>query len=289
MYLQSELLKTAIDAAEAAAVVHASFRGRVGIRDATEKGASDFVSEVDLRAQEAALALIRERFPEHGILSEESRAGDGDSGTPGTEAGVPLWIVDPLDGTTNFLHGHPAYASSVGVVVGDRPVAGAVVASASRERWWASRGEGAFRNGERIRVSDLRELKTALIGTGFPFKRLAELPSFLRDLGGVLPACAGVRRGGSASLDLCYLAQGSLDAFWEMTLAPWDIAAGLAILEEAGGLARRMDGRPLDVRASGSVLAANSPELLEALGRLVGDSPTAPGGNPGANAEAPTA
>jgi myo-inositol-1(or 4)-monophosphatase len=266
MHPPSDLLKTAIDAAEAAAAVHASFHGKVRTRDATEKGASDFVSHVDLQAQEAALDVIRARFPDHGIMSEEAPT---DAPDPEADENVPLWVVDPLDGTTNFLHGHPAYAASVGVVVGGRPTAGAVVASATDERWWASLGEGAFRNGRAIRVSELRELRTALIGTGFPFKRMSDLPSFLRDLERVLPVCAGVRRGGSASLDLCYLAQGSLDAFWEITLDPWDVAAGLVILEEAGGLSSRMDGSALDARVSGSVLAANSAELLEGLGRLL--------------------
>jgi myo-inositol-1(or 4)-monophosphatase len=177
--------------------------------------------------------------------------------------------VDPLDGTTNFLHAHPQYAASVGVAVRGAPVAGAVVASATSERWWAARGTGAFRNGERIRVSPVRDMRGALIGTGFPFKKIEQLPDFLREMAVVLPACSGVRRGGSASLDLVYLAQGSLDAFWEITLDPWDVAAGLVILAEAGGVAVRRSGEPMDAVSSGSLVAANSPELLASLRDLL--------------------
>lgn len=259
----SDLLETALEAAEAAASVHTDFWGRVLAEDAVEKGSSDFVSHVDLRAQDAALGVIRRRFPTHRVLSEEEHPGG--LRTEPTDSNMPLWIVDPLDGTTNFLHSHPAYAASVGVVIEGKAVAGAVVAAATGERWWGARGQGAFRNGEPAHVSRIRELRLALIGTGFPFKHMAELPSYLGEVERVLPACSGIRRGGSAALDLCYLAQGSLDAFWETRLDPWDVAAGLVILNEAGGVARRKEGDPLDVQFAGSVLAANSPELLGAL------------------------
>ena len=239
----SDLLRTAIDAAEAAAVVHADFLGQVRTEDAVEKGTSDFVSHVDFAAQKAALAVIRRRFPTDRILSEEEEECPVASETILTDPAIPLWIVDPLDGTTNYLHGHPAFASSVGVVIEGEAVAGAVVATATGERWWAVRGEGAFRDGVPIHVSRVHELRLSLIGTGFPFKHMDELPSYLRELESVLPACSGIRRGGSAALDLCYLAQGSLDAFWESRLDPWDVAAGLVILREAGGVFTRKGGR----------------------------------------------
>ena len=259
----SDLLNTALEAAETAAGVHKDFCGHVLAEDAIEKGTSDFVSHVDLKAQDAALGVIQRRFPTHRILSEEEHPGGGRAGP--ADSNMPLWIVDPLDGTTNFLHGHPAYAASVGVVIRGEVAAGAVVASATGERWWAARGQGAFRNGEPVHVSQIRKLRLALIGTGFPFKQIADLPSYLREVERVLPACSGIRRGGSAALDLCYLAQGSLDAFWETRLYPWDIAGGLVILSEAGGVVRRKEGNPLDIQIAGSVLAANSPELLENL------------------------
>jgi len=258
------LLETALAAADAAAQVHGRWAGRIRTEEAAEKTTnSDFVSQVDLEAQEAALSRIRAAFPDHQILAEEE---DGEGRVVDrTDTGRPTWVVDPLDGTTNFLHGHPAYASSVGVVVGDEPLAGAVVAAATRERWWAARGLGSFRNGDRIRVSRTDRLQHALVGTGFPFKALDQLPRYLQQFGQVLETTSGVRRGGSAALDLCYLAQGSLDAFWELELSPWDIAAGLIILQEAGGCFRRIEAPGMDLLHKGSVLAANSPRLQEEL------------------------
>jgi len=272
------LADTAREAAEAAAEVHRRHAGRLGTDGGVEKGHRDFVSQVDMEAQEAALAVIRRRHPHHRIMAEEEdgesegegseqagEPGEGDGGT----AEVPLWIVDPLDGTTNYLHGHPLHCASVGVLVGGGVLAGAVTASATGERWWAAREAGAFRNGEPIRVSTLDTLPRALVGTGFPFKTPDRIPEHMAQLARVLRRTSGVRRLGSAALDLCYLAQGSLDGFWELTLSPWDVAGGLAVLAEAGGVALRLDGTPLALTRPGSVLAANGPVLLEALGRVV--------------------
>jgi len=140
-----------------------------------------------------------------------------------------------------------------------------VVAPVTEERWWGRRGGGAWKNGERIHVSEIRALRKALVGTGFPFKEPEILPRFLEQLGRVLPASGGVRRGGAAALDLCYLAEGILDAFWEEDyLSPWDMAAGLLILQEAGGVATRLGGSAIDL-ANGSILAANSELLMEEL------------------------
>jgi myo-inositol-1(or 4)-monophosphatase len=308
------LLHTALAAAEAAAQIHLRHFRRVGVGSAREKSPSDFVSRVDLEAQEAAVAVIRARFPGHGILAEEEGEETGSSTVAGAERswpedGTPLWIIDPLDGTTNFLHGHPMFAASVAVgrmvsaeeaatgtgLAGGAPsgssapagvlpsatptkracgpsgvlLAGAVVAPRGGERWWAHRGGGAWKNGLRIRVSALPTLRPALVGTGFPFKEPPLVPRYLEQLGRVLPAAGGVRRGGSAALDLCYLAEGILDGFWEEAyLSPWDVAAGLLILQEAGGVARRIGEEPLALD-DGSLLAANSAALLEELGRVV--------------------
>jgi myo-inositol-1(or 4)-monophosphatase len=263
-----KLLETALAAADAAARVHVEHAGRFRIEDARAKRGSDYVSLVDLEAQRAALGCIRSAFPSHRILAEEE---DGpESGLVFDPADdLPTWIVDPLDGTTNYLHGHPAYAASVGVVRGHELLAGAVVCASTGERWWALRGEGAFRNGKQIRVSRTRELAPALIGTGFPFKHPEHLDAYLEQFRRVLGSTSGIRRGGAAALDLCYLAQGTLDGFWEIHLSPWDIAGGLCILTEAGGIARSLEGGPLDPMVGGGVLAANSPEFLESLGRLV--------------------
>jgi myo-inositol-1(or 4)-monophosphatase len=264
----TDLLSTAREAAQAAAEVHRRHLGSVRIQDADEKGTSDFVSHVDMEAQEAVLEVIQGRFPHHRILAEEE---DGRTGPASWRDGeTPIWVVDPLDGTTNFLHGHPAFAVSVGVLVGGRPEAGAVVASATDEAWWAARKAGAWKNGERIRVSRAERLDRALVGTGFPFKRLDLLPDYLDQFARVLPATSGIRRWGSAALDLCYLAQGSLDLFWEIFLSPWDVAGGAVILEEAGGVIRRPGGGAMDFRPEGGpVLAGNSPVLLDELEALL--------------------
>lgn len=276
------LAATALEAASAAAEVQRRHLGRIRITDAVDKGTYDFVSEVDLEAQRVALAVLRRAFPGHRILAEEegSGAGPGASDDPGAaegtlDASTPLWIVDPLDGTTNFLHGHPAFAASVGVLVNGRPVAGAVVAPASAERYWGWEGGGAWLDTDdgagprRIGTSQVGELRQALAGTGFPFKRPEEIPGYLEELGRMLRRSSGVRRDGAAALDLCRLARGTFDVFWEGTLAPWDVAGGLAVLAEAGGSWSAPDGLPYDVAAGGPLRAANGDGLLEALHRAL--------------------
>jgi len=276
------LLATALDAAEAAAQIHIRHFRKVGPDRAWEKARSDFVSQVDLEAQEAALGVIRGRYQDHEILAEEDE-GDGDA-TGGVEPkpGGYVWMVDPLDGTTNYLHGHPQFAASVGV--GRRPAAGeggrpgggeilleagAVVAPRTGERWWARDGDGAFKNERRIQVSSIRSMRTALIGTGFPFKEPHLVQRYLEQFQRVLPNSGGVRRAGSAAMDLCFLAEGIFDGFWEEDyLSPWDVAAGVVILREAGGVATHLDGSEIGLD-NGSVLAANSMELYQALAELV--------------------
>lgn len=224
------------------------------------KGFGDFVSQADLEAQEAALEVIRHRHPDHRILAEE---GDPDL-SAATHSSEPIWIVDPLDGTKNFLHGHPVYAVSVAVAMDGRPGAGAVVAPATGERWWAARGSGAWKNGRRIEVSRIRRLGSTLVGTGFPFKALDVLPRYLLQFRELMERGAAIRRGGAAAIDLCFLAEGRFDAFWELILNPWDFAAGLVIVEEAGGVLCRPDGEPLAL-TPGALAGANSPELLDEL------------------------
>jgi myo-inositol-1(or 4)-monophosphatase len=244
------LLTTALDAAEAAAAVQR--RDAVGgVQGVREKGRADYVTQTDLDAQAAALDVIRARHPDHEILAEES-----DESVESRLArwdGRPLWLVDPLDGTANFLHRHPFHCASVAVAVEGRA-----------ERWWASEGEGAFKDGSRIHVSEVGRFGDALVGTGFPFKQLDLLPGYLGQLDRVLRSSAGVRRAGSAALDFCFLAQGSLDAFWEATLMPWDFAAGIVLVREAGGVMCGADGGELRL-APGPVRGANSREMLDQL------------------------
>jgi myo-inositol-1(or 4)-monophosphatase len=256
------LVRTALTAAQAAASVHRRDASRVSGVAVTEKARADYVSQTDLDAQEAALGVIRERHPDHAVLAEEGEGSVEDRISAWD--GRPLWVVDPLDGTANFLHGHPHYCASVAIAVEGRPVAGAVVSGSSGERWWAAEGEGAFKGGRPIRVSSRSPLRDALVGTGFPFKNLELLPDYLGQLDRVLRAASGVRRGGSAALDLCYLAEGRLDAFWEEILMPWDFAAGIVLVREAGGVLVGAGGNELSLKP-GRVRGANSAAVLDEL------------------------
>jgi myo-inositol-1(or 4)-monophosphatase len=265
--LQEELLGVAREAAAAAAEVHRNHAGGVGVERWDEKGVADFVTDVDREAEARIVARIRRSFPDHAILAEEAASAPGapDAAAAGAEY---LWVVDPLDGTTNFLHGYPMYAVSIAVVRSGEPVAAVVCGTATDEVWYASAGGGAFHQGQRIRVSTIDTLPRALIGTGFPFKVLERMDEYTTQFRRVLERTAGVRRAGAASLDLCHVASGYFDGFWELSLAPWDFAAGALIVREAGGVVSRMDGRPLDVRRGGSVLAGN-PAIHAALSVLL--------------------
>ncbi|MBI4520732.1 MAG: inositol monophosphatase [Gemmatimonadetes bacterium] len=258
----AELLRTSLAAVEAAGAVHRRWLGRVEASSWELKGHSDFVSDVDREAQDAVLAVLRARHPGHKVLAEETEQ----EALSHTVTG-PVWVVDPLDGTTNFLHGHPHYSASVAVCLDGVPVAGAVLSAATGERWWAARGLGAYKNGLRIRVSGIHELHQALIGTGFPFKHLHRLPEYLTQFDRVLRSTAGIRRCGSAALDLCYVASGLLDGFWELWLEPWDVAAGWIMVQEAGGVISRLDGSVPDLKG-GAVLAGNI-YLWDKLHRLL--------------------
>jgi myo-inositol-1(or 4)-monophosphatase len=260
------LLRTARAAADAAAAIHRQDAGRVLVGDASMKSRANYVSQTDLAAQRAVISVIEEHHPGHLILAEESDESVQDQ--LARWDGRPLWIVDPLDGTTNFLHNHPHYCASIAVAVDGRPVVGAVTSAPGGERWWAAEGIGAFKNGKPISVSKERRLIHSMVGTGFPFKLLDVLPEYLEEFDRVLRATSGIRRGGSAALDLCYLAQGSLDAFWEKILMPWDFAAGLVLVREAGGALARPDGSELGLHP-GPLYGANSLELLEALSSVL--------------------
>ncbi len=264
--LLATFLETARRAADAAATVHEDQAASVGIADAHEKGRADYVSATDLAAQDACVAVIRESHPDHVIVAEESHEGDPDA----TPSSGPAWIIDPLDGTTNFLHGHPMHASSVALAMDGIPVVGAVSCAPTGERWWAARGEGAWKNGAPIEVSQVEGTRRALIGTGFPFKREHRLGEHSAQLLRVLSATGGVRRGGAAAIDLCYLAEGRFDAFWELFLNPWDFAAGWVIVEEAGGVVGRVEGDALRL-SSGTLIGANSPAMKEALHELIAE------------------
>jgi myo-inositol-1(or 4)-monophosphatase len=259
------ILDVALAAARDAVSVHRRYLGRVDREAWTTKGVADFVTHVDREAEAAIISRIRETFPGHAIVAEES-APVRENG-PTAAPADPLWVIDPLDGTTNFLHCYPAYAVSIGVLVGGEPAVAVVLSGSSGESWHAVRGGGAFHDGRRITVSGIDSLSQALIGTGFPFKAQQLLPEYTRQFTNILQRSAGIRRAGSAALDLCHVANGWFDGFWELSLAPWDVAAGTLIVREAGGLVTRVDGSR-DVVGHGSILAGNR-AIHEALGHAL--------------------
>ena len=223
-----------------------------------KKGYNDFVSEADLAAEQTAIDCIHKHYPDHAILAEES-GGQGESDT--------VWIIDPLDGTTNYLHGFPVWAVSVGVQVGGRMEHGVVYDPLRQELFTASRGQGAQLEGRRVRVSGRRDLEKALVGTGFPYRQVdQEIDPYLGMLGKVIRNTAGVRRAGAAALDLCYVAAGRLDAFWETGLAPWDLAAGSLIIREAGGIVSGLDGSE-NFLDTGHILCG-TPKVYAGLAKL---------------------
>jgi myo-inositol-1(or 4)-monophosphatase len=222
------------------------------------KGRNDFVSEADRAAENAVIDTILKHYPDHAILAEES-GPQGES--------EYLWVIDPLDGTTNFLHGFPVFAVSVGLLHRGRPEHAAVYDPLRQELFTASRGRGAQLDGRRIRVSGCKALDRALIGTGFPFRdaNLGFEP-YMSMLRKAIQHTAGVRRAGAAALDLCYVAAGRLDAFWETGLSPWDLAAGALIIREAGGIVSGLNGAE-DFLDSGHVLAG-TPRIYAAAAKL---------------------
>lgn len=200
----------------------------------TLKGRNDFVSEADIIAEKIAIETILKHYPDHAILAEESgQTGDSEY----------LWIIDPLDGTTNFLHGFPIFCVSIALMHNKKLIHAAVYDPVKQELFTASDGQGAHLDGRRIRVSGERNLNRALIGTGFPYRdtNKAKLP-YLNMLQLAIDHTAGIRRPGAAALDLCYVAAGRLDAFWETGLSIWDLAGGALIIREAGGIISGLNG-----------------------------------------------
>ena len=223
------------------------------------KRANDFVTQVDQASEQAIIEIVKKAYPDHGFLAEESGKSGGTAET--------VWIIDPLDGTTNFIHGFPQYCVSIGVQ--HRGVlAHAVVYDPGRnELFTASKGTGAFLNDRRIRVSKREKLDDCLVGTGFPFKELTRIELYMRQLNHFMANCSGVRRAGAAALDLAYVACGRLDAFWELGLSPWDTAAGALLILEAGGLVGDLKGEQGWLE-SGDVCASTPkifPAVLEGL------------------------
>lgn len=223
--------------------------GEVEQLQVSVKGPGEFVSTADLRAEKVLRGELGKGRQGYGFLMEES----------GVETGTDTrhrWIVDPLDGTTNFLHGIPHFAISIALERDGEIIAGVVYEPLRDEMFWAEKGAGAFLNDRRLRVSGRRQLSEAVIGTGIPFAERGHHDSYLATLGAVMAATSGVRRLGSAALDLAYVAAGRLDGFWEFGLSPWDIAAGIIIVREAGGYITDLAGGH-GMLETGDVLVAN--------------------------------
>jgi myo-inositol-1(or 4)-monophosphatase len=213
-----------------------------------EKGRNDFASQVDKGAEEIIIDTIKRVYPHHSILGEEFGLIEGDDDEI-------QWIIDPLDGTTNFLHGFPQFCISIGVKQQDKIIHGVVYDPVRDELFSATRGQGVQMNGRRLRVSNLDKIDSALLGTGFPFREFDKLDEYLTFFKGLIPNCAGIRRAGAAALDLAYVAAGRLDGFWEFGLKPWDVAAASLLIQEAGGWVTTIEGNPNFLGAK-SILAA---------------------------------
>lgn len=253
------MLRKAIEASRLAGEAIRHYANQVNKLDVEKKAQNDFVSKVDREAETLVVRLLQRAYPDHAFVGEEG-------GKQGVESDYE-WIIDPLDGTTNFLYGIPQYSVSIALKHKGRLMVGVVYDPLRDETFAASRGDGATLNGRRIRVSERTNLQNALLGTGIPFRANQNLDLYLQSMKVLLPETAGVRRMGSAALDLAYVASGRFDGFWEFGLHEWDIAAGVLLIQEAGGLISDMRGNNTHLQ-TGDVLAANPKVFKEMLKRL---------------------
>ncbi|MBL1292546.1 MAG: inositol monophosphatase [Thiotrichales bacterium] len=248
------MLNIAVRAARRAGDIISRSMDKLDSIDVVTKDHNDFVSSVDKAAEATIIDVIKTAYPDHQIMAEESgQQGSSDY----------LWIIDPLDGTTNFLHGFPQFAVSIALQHQGKSQQAVVYDPVSQDLYTASRGAGAQLNNRRIRVSKRKELAGSLIGTGFPFRKDQDLDAYLKTFRAIAPQTAGIRRAGSAALDLAYVAAGRLDGFWEFGLKPWDLAAGALLIEEAGGLVGDVSGGSNHFE-SGDIVCGNA-KVFKAL------------------------
>ncbi|HEY9785939.1 MAG TPA: inositol monophosphatase family protein [Candidatus Obscuribacterales bacterium] len=236
------------------------------VRTIDYKTAFNIVTDVDKASERKIIEILKSEFPDDEMLAEE---GGLTKGTPRNGA-KRRWLIDPLDGTTNFAHTYPFFAVSIGLEENGERVLGVIYNPLSDELFWAEKGEGAWLNDEKVSVSDTPSLKTSLLATGFPPDTRKAPRSNMSQFKTLTDMCHGVRRDGSAALDLAFVAAGRIDGFWEMKLAPWDVAAGSLIVEEAGGRVTDLAGGPLDM-TTGHILATNGKihaEVLDVLREL---------------------
>jgi len=262
------MLNIAVKAARRAGQIINRASMDVGHLKVSVKQQSDFVTEVDRAAEAAIIDTLREAYPQHAILAEESGATAGSKGDSEYQ-----WIIDPLDGTTNFIHGFPQYAVSIGLAHKGSMAQAVVYDPTRNELFTASKGGGAYLNDKRLRVSKRDKLAEALIGTGFPYRMFDHVDAYLAIFKEMTQKSAGMRRAGAAALDLAYVAAGRLDGFWEFGLSPWDMAAGSLLITEAGGLVGDLAGES-DYLATGNVIAGN-PKIFSQLLQLIGPHKTA--------------
>jgi myo-inositol-1(or 4)-monophosphatase len=259
---QSPWLTAAVDAVvRAGEMMMSRFGGDFRV---DKKGAIDLVTEVDVDIERMFRALIAERFPDHAVLGEEL-------GGSGSVPAGPCWVFDPIDGTTNFAHGMPIFCASVALEVGGEPRVAAVYDPTRRELFTAERGSGAFLNGRRIAVSQAATLVDAMLVTGFPYDVHDRVDEIVGLFGRFVGQARAVRRLGSAAIDLCYVAAGRMDGFWESDLKPWDIAGGALLVMEAGGTVTNMAGEPFSSRGR-HVLATNG-RIHDAMLEVIRQTP----------------
>jgi myo-inositol-1(or 4)-monophosphatase len=253
--MKEALINIAIQAARAAGTIIARASDRLDKVKITEKSHNDFVTEIDKAAEREIIAIIRKAHPNHAILAEESGETAGSDYT---------WVIDPLDGTRNFIHGFPHFAVSIGIIYKNQIEHGVIYDPLRDELFSASRGKGAKLNERRIRVSSLTKLEQSLLGTGFPYRHSPEYQQAYTDsLHALFPICGDIRRAGAAALDLAYVACGRLDGFWELKLQKWDMAAGILLIKEAGGLVCDIQGGETYFE-TGNVVTGN-PKVLKSL------------------------
>jgi len=248
------ILNIAVRAARSAGNIIVRYVNHIDSLNITTKGYNDFVSEVDRQAETEIISILHKAYPDHGILAEEG----GEQGNKEYQ-----WIIDPLDGTTNFLHGFPQFAVSIALRHKNKIEQAVVYDPLRQELFTATIGSGAFLNERRIRVSKAKGLEGTLIGTGFPFKHPQHLDAYLAMFKTIHLQTAGIRRAGAASLDLAYIAAGRLDGFWEIGLNPWDMAAGVLLIQEAGGLSSDFSGGH-EFLETGNIVAGN-PKVFKAI------------------------
>ena len=282
------MLNIAIKAARAAGAIINRASLDLDLLKVNTKSPNDFVTEVDHAAEAAIIDTLLAAYPGHGILAEESGRSRG------AKDSEFVWIIDPLDGTTNFIHGFPVYCVSIALAVRGQLQQAVVYDPARNDLFYASKGRGAFMNDKRLRVSKRLRLNECLIGTGFPFRKGDNFKRYLQMFEAVMPLCAGLRRPGSAALDLCYVAAGYTDGFFETGLSPWDAAAGALMITEAGGLIGNFTG-DADFLYQREVIAGNPKvyaqlvTLLSPFTRVIADAPATGSGHDAAHEVTPEA